>query len=109
MREIKFRGFNGKEMVFFELFSKPWPWSNENPVMQFTGLKDKNGKEIYEGDIMEFPWDEKQTCKGTVEFGDGWFDIHLQEGAEWPDHHTPINDGEGEVIGNIYENPDLLK
>lgn len=76
--------------------------------MQFVCLRDKNGKDIYEGDIVESWWDEGQKCKGSVEFDDGWFSVNLQGSKEWPNHHTYLYPGEGEIIGNIYENPDLL-
>lgn len=68
-------------------------------VMQYTGLKDKNGKEIYEGDILQFP--SKFTPPEVVTFEHGMF--YLKNDTLF--HYA---DGE-EVIGNIYENPELLK
>ena len=77
------------------------------PLMQFTGLLDKNGKEIYQGDIMEIPFDEKGKVFEVVWAKDGWwangyshFDWDLKDTVEWE---------KGKVIGNIYENPELLK
>ncbi len=86
-------------------------------VMQFTGLFDKNGKEIYEGDVVRLEqWEPREyqivfiegafcmgSLKKTEQFNVGQFvaDIHyLQSGGRGP---------VSEVIGNIYENPELLK
>jgi uncharacterized phage protein (TIGR01671 family) len=84
-------------------------WMGYNPfdstweLMQFTGLKDKNGKEIYEGDIVQ---------RGIITFSRGKFvgqyygsNGNLYE--EWEDDLYQENNIE--VIGNIYENPELLK
>lgn len=84
-------------------------------IMQYTGLKDKNKKEIYEGDICKIsdPYDENEKVF-TVEYSNGGFSV------EW---HSMFCGGEAdmttigwaidsefsiEVIGNIYENPNLV-
>ncbi len=78
-------------------------------LMEYTGMKDKNGKEIYEGDIVklfidgdpylyEIIWEEEHQRFGLVE-ADGTI-----EHDSWA--YTSNNDFE--VIGNIYENPNLL-
>ena len=68
-------------------------------LMQFTGLKDKNGKEIYEGDIVKRP---KGTVHEVFWVGDRW---GLKGGGCWlgAEAHTY------EIIGNIHENPELVK
>ena len=73
-------------------------------LMQSTGLKDKNGTEIYEGDIIKNSYDEIYTVK--------WFDaaFYLEEkyngGFDYHELHLEDNK---KVIGNIYENPELLE
>ena len=71
-------------------------------VGQFTGLHDKNGKEIYEGDILE----DTLGRKILVEYyKDGfWLNASL-EGAEWCLRQV---NSSSKIIGNIYENPELL-
>lgn len=72
-------------------------------VGQYTGLKDNNGTEIYEGDII---WDAHNEEHGKVTFDEGAFCV------EWETHIEHLNevvsDYYAEVIGNIYENPELL-
>lgn len=83
-------------------------------LMQFTGLKGKNGKEIFEGDIVKFSgcdddvyvtpvvWDKNYACFG-VSFGDG-YPMSLDYLEEF---YTELKDIE--VVGNIYENPELME
>lgn len=73
-------------------------------LMQFTGLKDKNGKEIYEGDIVKYPG----LLGGVVKFNDKY--------AGWRLHFTSCSYGmnihhknDYEIIGNIYETSELIE
>ena len=75
-------------------------------LMQFTGLLDKNGKEIYEGDVVRCrdTYCEVQEFTGVVDFADASFRIRDDAFT-----HYRWQDYEVEVIGNIYENPELLE
>ena len=87
-------------------------------LMQFTGLCDKNGKEIYEGDILEIKNYEKgfgwTTRKAFVFFEDGCFKIDNNNYwnplvAHVIGEDTDYKGWTAKVIGNIYENPELIK
>jgi len=127
-REIKFRAWDGEKMhtnvgiipsscslsiqVHDQtIFIRPNTWK----VMQFTGLKDKNEKEIYEGDILrvlDYPSEEEaESMIGAVEYYNSTFDMVLKK-KENPLESTRFRWGNFyhvEVIGNIYENPKLLE
>ena len=83
-------------------------------LMQYTGLKDKNGKEIYEGDLLrcfgQIPCKkERNDHIGKISYFIHGFQIFLWDGKDWcaPKRISYCAD-QLEVIGNIYENPELL-
>ena len=86
-------------------------------LMQFTGLKDKNGKEIYEGDIVEIKEETHKRLQGfkgqkyKVIFNEGSFEIkrEINIGIEQNNLGTVNSYICLEIIGNIYENPELLE
>ena len=72
--------------------------SGKELLMQFTGLHDKNGKEIYEGDIVRL----EETFYGRKLLKIKW----LEECSAWNIYGS---NRDIEIVGNIYENPDLIK
>lgn len=104
MREIKFRAWNSKySSTVYDVFpTREKLDSDYLYYMQYTGLKDKNDVEIYEGDIVTI--DDPENLY-VVEFQDGAF-IPVSEILE--DCDESYNLQFYEVIGNIYENLELL-
>lgn len=119
-REIKFRAWDKKENRFF-----PWHttklhlgnWASkpesfpEIMLMQFTGLKDKNGKEIYEGDVLQMTNAMNERINFAVYWGTGLFTDIQWAGFRYGKSGMILNDDDMErceVIGNIYENQELL-
>ncbi|HDM9104562.1 TPA: hypothetical protein P0327_002201 [Listeria monocytogenes] len=125
MRPIEFRAFSMEHNMYMvgfgvlpvEYTEKEFGYENEiilftefngeircisETVGQFTGLKDKNGKKIFEGDIG---WDEHNECYGVVKFEEGKFLYVWENIAE---DLREVADSI-EIYGNIHENPDLLE
>lgn len=79
----------------------------EITLMQYTGLKDKNGVEIFKSDILEFRNKENGELKHTAEVGQSpsglW--ITVNDGLEIRVYECNYG---VEIVGNIYENPELL-
>lgn len=135
-REIKFRAWDKttEEMIYldkasaYELtFSKQHGWTltvdegsllvcdeSDMELMEYTGLKDCDGVEIYEGDILEyfFSKDDSLRDTGIVEFKEyrGWpqFWVRSIPGDDFLAYYPDV-EMRMKVIGNIYENPELLE
>jgi uncharacterized phage protein (TIGR01671 family) len=112
MREIKFRAFYKPQKIMigfeelcsrfnrFEILTQKGLFK-DFVLMQYTGLKDKNGKDIYEGDILGndgvVVWNESCACFG------------YELNGEVIVRPWSLKNEEYEVIGNIYENKEMLK
>ncbi len=110
-REIKFRIWAGDALIYLIKQDLHTYIKRENILMQYTGLKDKNGKEIWEGDLIPSRDKKGETiCLFEVIFYQGGFRlIDTNKKREIiPITHINQLSFDLEVIGNIYENKELL-
>ena len=133
MREIKFRAWNNREKVMsllrgFDFLIKQaiincpneksktaissWDYKDkEIKLMQFTGLQDKKGVDIYEGDIVTYQYmfqDRKDTTEIIYDEKTNSFCAYYQDEEIKYTLEKELKN-QFEVIGNIYENPELLE
>nr|DAZ47431.1 MAG TPA: YopX protein [Caudoviricetes sp.] len=130
MREIKFRAWNKNFKKMYKigqitLEKGTWNYEPDNReyigmsipyqpsfvLMQYTGLEDKNGKEIYEGDIVYIKGEtEILDIKGKVEYSETFAQYIITNTKNIMYEAEPLGDYENiEVIGNIYDNLGLLR
>lgn len=131
MREIKFRGrdehgdwhYGAFMGVFFDGVVAPIEYANiyddgmanrvlPDTVGQFTGLKDCDGREIYEGDILRFAppwrWEEDERRIGVVVYKCYGFRIEYSDTSEAL-FNLAANDAPYTIIGNVHDTPELLE
>ena len=125
-REIKFRVYNLNQKKFlthacyfnhlnfneFTCYDRWFKTDEENVILQqYTGLKDKNSKEIYEGDIVKFRYEihehEFEEDIGEVYFENGIF--YFDRNLAFATNDCNFDESSLQVIGNIFENKELLK
>lgn len=120
MRKNKFRAWHKEKKCWIALHNNGYSFNPNNgqiyyeglnitsriDLMQYTGLKDKNSKEIYEGDILEFSGNV--VALGIVKYNENFATFQACNGnSGWlfgNESGTNI-----EILGNIYENPELVK
>lgn len=113
MRPVYMLHFTDDEPMNIQTSMQEWINGKDAILMQFTGLKDKNGKEIYEGDVMHYkPYVNNSNYEANMEvkFNDGAFYLSQGVGKTYEICAAAINScAVMEVIGNVWEHPELLK
>lgn len=138
MREIKFRAWDKDRRCFIPCIVgntdiqddkwicpltfcevngvKDWYHNDTCDVMQYTGLYDKNGKDVYEGDIVRYiSSNDEYRPEGDVQMDEGMWRVFWKRDETRSDENIRkdlyfwATEREIEVIGNIYENPELLE
>ena len=137
LRPIRFRGFNKKRGIWLygnyilnrgahfiapQEFADGKTWEDyeveQESIGQYTGLTDKNGKEIYDGDIVSHPWKDPifgdlvetgQFVHSTICFNNGAFVVNYRLQGEYIYLQDFVRLKCLEVVGNIHDNPELLK
>ena len=104
-RELKFRAWNHELQIMMPsvdlsqpLQSYKWLGRNDYPIMQYTGMKDKNDVEIYEGDIVE----------GYTQYGIKILVVKFQGFGWYPFSIGLMDNNKSKVLGNIYQNKDMI-
>lgn len=76
---------------------------------QYTGLQDRTGREIYEGDICNLAVGNGLYETGLIDFFQGCFIFISNSGMQYPNEYLLLGVFDGHITGNIHENPELLE
>lgn len=116
MRDIKFKCFCNESKVFLNvchesMFRYLEDDGDDVILLQYTGLKDNNGVEIYEGDVLKVNGVFKQIVSMEIKTSEtrGHGECYFSVGIEIASGYGSTHKNQLEVIGNIHQNPELLK